>query len=66
MENIGKKLDGINETLREHNEIARKMLDVIPKPENNIIRALLLGGIAASALGIVHVVDTILSWLTGG
>jgi len=66
MEGTGEKLDSINRTLEKHNEIAQKMLDVMQKPENKIVQAFILGGLVVSALGIVNIIDTILSWLAGG
>ncbi|MCL2190539.1 MAG: hypothetical protein FWB79_00945 [Treponema sp.] len=45
MNDIGEKLDGIGKTLREHNEIAQKMLNVMQKPDNKIVQAFIIGSL---------------------
>jgi len=66
MSDIGEKLDDIGETLKEHNVIVRKMLDVMQKPDNKIIQAFIIGSLIAGTLGIANVIDTILNWVAGG
>ncbi|MDR0444052.1 MAG: hypothetical protein LBH44_11670 [Treponema sp.] len=56
-------LTAINRTLEKHNEIAQKMLEVMQKPENPFFKVLAAAGLGVGALGIIHVIDTILKWL---
>jgi len=56
MAKIVDKLDNINKTLE-------KMLIVINKPESPFLRILSIAGMFASFLAIIHVIDTILSWI---
>ena len=59
---LAEKLDNINKTLEGHNEITQKMLDVMQKPENPFLKVLTIGGICVGILGIVEILDTILTW----
>ena len=56
MDNVADKLDNINRTLE-------KMLEVMQKPENKIIRALGIFGLVVGALGILNAVEIIMNWL---
>jgi preprotein translocase subunit Sss1 len=62
MEQVVEKLDNINRTLERNNEITRKMLDVMQKPENPFFKVLTIAGIGVGILGIIQVIDTILKW----
>jgi len=59
MENVAEKLDNINSTLE-------KMLGVMEKPENRIVKAFAVFGLFVGALSIVNIIDTILKWFIGG
>jgi len=59
MKEVAEKLDHINKTLE-------KILVVMQKPENKIVKALAVFGLFVGALGLVNIIDTILRWLTGG
>ncbi|MCL2720726.1 MAG: hypothetical protein FWD47_05245 [Treponema sp.] len=56
MVKIEEKLDNINKTLE-------KMLDVMDKPEHNLIKALIIGGMIVSIFGIIGEIDTIIKWI---
>ncbi|MCL2211931.1 MAG: hypothetical protein FWB95_08425 [Treponema sp.] len=59
MAKIEDKLHNINETLE-------KMLAVMNKPESLFDRVLTIGGMIASILGIVVVIDIIAKWFKEG
>ncbi|MCL2763341.1 MAG: hypothetical protein FWD36_09095 [Treponema sp.] len=59
MEKVAEKLDNINQTLE-------KMLMIMDKPENKIVKAFALFGLFVGALGIVNIIDTVLRWFIGG
>jgi len=62
MDNVGEKLDNINQTLEKHNAITQKMLESMQKPENPFFKVLTIAGIGVGILGIIQVIDTILKW----
>ena len=59
MEKVVEKLDNINQTLE-------KMLGVMQKPENKLIRALKIIGLSAGALAIFNIIENIVNWIIGG
>ena len=59
MKEVIKELKDINKTLEG-------MLAVMVKPENKFEKALMIAGTGVGALGIIHIVDTILKWVRGG
>jgi len=59
MAKIADKLDNINGTLE-------KMLAVMNKPESLFNRVLTVGGMIASILGIVVVIDMVAKWFKEG
>ena len=59
MEKVAQKLDNINLTLE-------KILAVMNKPENKVVKAFAFFGLFVGALGIVNVIDTVINWFTGG
>ena len=65
MDKIAEKLDAINQTLERQNKITQSMLELMQKPENPFLKILTVAGIGVSALGIIHIIDTIVTWLGG-
>ena len=65
-ENIGEKLDNINNTLQTHNEITLKMLNSMEKPENRFIKILQVMGLGAGALALFNIIENIIKWIMGG
>jgi hypothetical protein len=59
MENIGEKLDNINNTL----EGIRRILDT---PENKVMTVLKYVGAVVGALGILSIVELMRQWIMGG
>ena len=59
MEAVVDKLDNINQTLE-------KILGVMNKPENKIVKIFAFFGLFVGALGIVNIIDTVLQWITRG
>jgi len=59
MEIVAEKLDNINQTLE-------KMLAVINKPENKVVKAFAFFGLFVGALSIVNIIDTVMRWFIGG
>ncbi|GHV74289.1 hypothetical protein AGMMS49940_15910 [Spirochaetia bacterium] len=59
MEEIAKKLDIINKTLEG-------ILETMKKPENRFVKALTIAGAGVGVLGMIHIVDTIIKWISGG
>ena len=58
MEKVAEGLDRINKTLE-------RMLAVMQKPENKLIKALAVVGLFVGALGLVNILDTVLRWFIG-
>ena len=58
-EQVSEKLDAINKTLE-------KILKVLEKPDNPVIRIVEIAAAGATILGIFHVVDVMIKWITGG
>ena len=59
MNEIVKELKDINKTLE-------RMLAAMARPENKFEKALTIAGAGVGALGIIHIIDTILNWVMGG
>jgi len=62
---IAGKLDAINKTLKQQNEITQSICDIMQKPEHPFLKVLTVAGIGVSVLGIIQVLDTIINWLRG-
>ena len=56
---VPQKLDKINQTLE-------KILGVMQKPKNKIIRVFETIALVASATGILYFIDVIRNWIIGG
>jgi preprotein translocase subunit Sss1 len=48
------------------NKTLEGILDIMRKPENKFFKALSIAGTGVGALGIIHVVDTVIKWFLGG
>ena len=66
MDQIGEKLDGINKTLKEQNEIIKDLLISINKPGNLIIKIVQIAAACATIFGVFQAIDIIIKWATGG
>jgi len=63
---INENLQNINKTLQTHNELAKKILDTMRKPENIFIRILQIIGLSAGALAIFNIIENIIKWIMEG
>ncbi|MDR2482245.1 MAG: hypothetical protein LBD08_01275 [Treponema sp.] len=59
MEKVVEELKNISKTLEG-------ILAAMAKPENKYEKALTIAGTGVGALGIIHIIDTILRWVRGG
>jgi len=59
MELIPEKLDDINNTLKEQNEIIKQIVETMNKKENPFVRFLIIIGLCVSALGIIEIINNI-------
>ena len=59
MEKIVDKLHNINCTLE-------KILEVIEKPEQTLVKVLIIGGLLAGIFGIISELDIIMKWIKEG
>ena len=66
MNAINENLQNINKTLQTHNELAKKILDTMRKPENIFIRILQIIGLSAGALAIFNIIENIIKWIMEG
>ena len=65
MDKIAEELGGINKTLEKQNEITQGILDVMRKPQHPFLKMLTVAGIGVSVLGIIHIIDTVITWIGG-
>ena len=61
-----KRIDRVCTALEQRNEIAQKMFEAMPKPENKAMKLLKVIVLIVGALGILHTSDVIRRWIIGG
>ena len=66
MDNVAKNLENVNLTLEKQNEILKKILDVIPRPENKFTKVLETLVLIAGVLGILNAADIVRNWIMQG
>jgi preprotein translocase subunit Sss1 len=59
-------VEKVIEQLRQMNQTFEKMLAVMEKPENKILRVLQVIGAGVGALGFLGLIDIIRNWIIGG
>ncbi|MDR1351928.1 MAG: hypothetical protein LBK05_01495 [Treponema sp.] len=59
-------MEKVIEQLQQMNRTFERMLAVMEKPENKILRVLQVVGVGVGALGFLGLVDIIRNWIIGG
>jgi preprotein translocase subunit Sss1 len=59
-------METVIEQLRKMNQTFERMLAVMEKPENKILRVLQVVGAGVGALGFLGLIDIIRNWIIGG